>query len=247
MNAPDNNLDLDEIPATLSRRERKRIETRERLFEAALALLSERDFDAVTIEMITEAADVGKGTFFNYFANKEALIAYYFEVIDQLLAQGMQAQTAEMPHAHAQLEAEGSPHQRQCRLWEHINDLLHRLAQFEARSRKFTRTLIALTLTNDAVRQASLQVKAKSLAGSVEFIQMGQELGALRRDYPPEVIARFCRNVYFSTLADWSQSDADTDFIAMLDTNFALVRDALAPHSPDALPEEICSARRNAS
>ncbi len=70
---------LEPSPDGAGRRERRRVETRERLYEAAMTLLSERDFEAVTIEMITEAADVGKGTFFNHFANKEAIVGYRYE------------------------------------------------------------------------------------------------------------------------------------------------------------------------
>jgi len=58
----------------LSRRERKKRETRQRLMEAASALLRERGYEATTVEQIAEAADVAKGTFFNYFATKEAIL-----------------------------------------------------------------------------------------------------------------------------------------------------------------------------
>ena len=71
---------MEETEKTFSgRRERKRLETRDRLFQSAMRLLSERDFNDVTVEMITEDADVGKGTFFNYFPNKEAIVTYRFE------------------------------------------------------------------------------------------------------------------------------------------------------------------------
>jgi AcrR family transcriptional regulator len=57
------------------RRERHRAETRERIFRAALRLFAERGFLETTVEDITEAADVGKGTFFNYFPTKEHVLA----------------------------------------------------------------------------------------------------------------------------------------------------------------------------
>jgi len=57
------------------RRERRRAEMRERLFRAALELFAERGFLETTVEDITEAADVGKGTFFNYFPTKEHVLA----------------------------------------------------------------------------------------------------------------------------------------------------------------------------
>ena len=57
------------------RRERHRAETRERLFRAALKIFAERGYLQTTVEDITNAADVGKGTFFNYFPTKEHVLA----------------------------------------------------------------------------------------------------------------------------------------------------------------------------
>lgn len=59
---------------TLSRRERKKLETREALLEAALVLFREKGYEETTMEEITERADVAKGTFFNYFPSKEELL-----------------------------------------------------------------------------------------------------------------------------------------------------------------------------
>lgn len=62
------------MEGALSRRERKKLETRQGLLEAALALFREKGYDETTVEEITERADVSKGTFFNYFASKQALL-----------------------------------------------------------------------------------------------------------------------------------------------------------------------------
>ncbi len=59
-----------------TRRERKKEETRRRIFDAALALFTEKGFEATTIEDITARADVAKATFFNYFPRKEAVIEF---------------------------------------------------------------------------------------------------------------------------------------------------------------------------
>ena len=45
----------------MGRRERRAAETRLRLFRCALQLFAQRGFPNVTVEDITEAADVGKG------------------------------------------------------------------------------------------------------------------------------------------------------------------------------------------
>jgi AcrR family transcriptional regulator len=57
-----------------SRRERKKRETRQRLLERAWQLFQEQGYDDTTVKDITEAADVAKVTFFNYFETKEALL-----------------------------------------------------------------------------------------------------------------------------------------------------------------------------
>jgi AcrR family transcriptional regulator len=55
-------------------RERKKRDTRRRIFRAAFELFSERGFDNTTVEEIAERADVGKGTVFNYFPQKTAFL-----------------------------------------------------------------------------------------------------------------------------------------------------------------------------
>jgi len=62
-----------------SRRERKKEETRHRIFHAAIHLFRERGFEQTTVDDITEKADVAKGTFFNYFPRKEAVLGYLSE------------------------------------------------------------------------------------------------------------------------------------------------------------------------
>ena len=63
----------------LSRRERKKDETRHRIFRAAIDLFREKGFEQTTVDDITEKADVAKGTFFNYFRRKDAVLAYLSE------------------------------------------------------------------------------------------------------------------------------------------------------------------------
>src|ERR1700727_1484292 len=64
-------------PAGGDRRSRRGAATRESLFRAALDLFASKGFADTTVEDITEAADVGKGTFFNYFPTKEHVLAAY--------------------------------------------------------------------------------------------------------------------------------------------------------------------------
>src|SRR5260370_22790552 len=62
------------------RRQRRSADIRERLFQAALQLFAEKGFTETTVEDITNAADVGKGTFFNYFPSKDHILLAFGEM-----------------------------------------------------------------------------------------------------------------------------------------------------------------------
>lgn len=62
------------VTPSRSRRERKKLATRRRIVEAATRLFAERGFDAPTVDDIAAAADVAKGTIYNYFDAKEELL-----------------------------------------------------------------------------------------------------------------------------------------------------------------------------
>ncbi|NVN01862.1 MULTISPECIES: TetR/AcrR family transcriptional regulator [Asaia] len=55
------------------RHSRRRMATRQKISDIATALFAEHGFDRVTIDIIAEAADVGRMTVFNHFARKEDL------------------------------------------------------------------------------------------------------------------------------------------------------------------------------
>jgi len=57
-----------------TRWDRRRAQTYRRLLEAGEQLFRTQGFDVITVERLAAAADVAKGTFFNYFGSKEALL-----------------------------------------------------------------------------------------------------------------------------------------------------------------------------
>ena len=56
-----------------NRRERRKLATRQAILDATQALLASRSMDALTVDEIAMQADVAKGTFYNYFPDKDGL------------------------------------------------------------------------------------------------------------------------------------------------------------------------------
>jgi AcrR family transcriptional regulator len=59
----------------MDRRERRMERTRTALLEEALKLFAERGIHTTRVEDITDAVDVAKGSFYNYFDSKDVLVA----------------------------------------------------------------------------------------------------------------------------------------------------------------------------
>ena len=73
---------LDELEH-MSRRDRKKQETRWRIYRAAMELFITQGFDEVKIEAICERADVSNASFFHHFSGKAALIGAYWDELKE--------------------------------------------------------------------------------------------------------------------------------------------------------------------
>ena len=86
----------DTSAAGMSRVERRRASTRARIVETAERLMRDRGVEAVTIQDITEAADVGHGTFYLHFKTKADVL------------QPVIAHLSDEVHAHVDRAARGA-------------------------------------------------------------------------------------------------------------------------------------------
>ena len=68
------------ISESASRTERKRARNRSALIASARHLFAQVGFEATTIAAIAESADLGFGTFYRYFPNKEAILDAVLEI-----------------------------------------------------------------------------------------------------------------------------------------------------------------------
>jgi AcrR family transcriptional regulator len=59
------------------RRERKKAAVRAHILATAIQLFSQHGLDSVTVDQIADAADIGKGTIYNYFSTKEDIVVAF--------------------------------------------------------------------------------------------------------------------------------------------------------------------------
>ncbi len=171
------------------RRERHRAETREKIVRHALRLFSERGVSATTVEDITEAADVGKGTFFNYFPSKEHILAYICQLqmgkIRELVAQAIQST-------------------------EPMESVMYRLAltvtEEFARSPVLVQSVLVPTLSSDAMRQKMAEDLREDRLMLAELMEARQKKGEIRDDFSPVELASHFQQALFGTTVVWSLS-----------------------------------------
>jgi AcrR family transcriptional regulator len=168
-----------------SRRERKKDETRARIFHAAIDLFRERGFEATTIDEITERADVAKGTFFNYFPRKDSVLAYLSESRLQAAEESAGGMLASSQPVREKLV---DFYVASASVYEEDREL-SRFVLLELMSRAFTPTEeIALRWQEHVVR----------------LILQGQSCGELRSDVDPTRVEALFTGVYYATLYQWA-------------------------------------------
>ncbi len=171
----------------LSRRERHSAAVRQRLFDAAMHLVARQGFQDTTVEEITQAADVGKGTFFNYFPSKEELFNAFGEI--------------RLGKVRSALEAAQ-------RGRESIPTILRRLeltlAEDPGRSGELARSILLTLLSSETVRTHGCARLKQAQAIYTQILTLGQKRGEVRRDVPAADLARFFKESHFGALFLWA-------------------------------------------
>jgi len=204
-------------PKRPARRERRKAETYEKLMRAALRLFAEQGLAATTVEQITEAADVGKGTFFNYFPTKEhVLLAFGDTRIKKINAALDEAREGGQP------------------LWQVLRRLARSLAEEASHTSGLLRSILVAPLSREPVREFMAGKLKEGRAALAELFQIGQERGELRNDLFSAYMARGFQQSVFGALVLWSL-DPQGDLIAWLDVWLEMFLAGLDPPGPRAI------------
>jgi len=179
-----------ERPGT-GRRQRRATETRLRLFRCALQLFAERGFPYVTVEEITEAADVGKGTFFNYFESKDHVLGVMAEIQRGKVKEALSATDRGKQKIHTVLHR-----------------LVRRLVEEPGRSPSLARAFISSFLASEGVRTIIAQNLQEGRRMIAEIIAAGQERGEIDPSLKKEKVAIQLMQTCMGTVLLWSLDGA---------------------------------------
>lgn len=173
--------------AGLGRRQRRAAETRVRLFRSALQLFAERGFPNVTVEDITEAADVGKGTFFNYFQSKDHVLGVMAEI-----------QLGKVREALTLAESgKGTIHSA-------LHHLFFRVGEEPGRSPDLARALISSFLASESVRALIERNLSEGRKIVARVVAAGQRRGEIDPHLKKEKVAIQLQQAFMGTLLLWS-------------------------------------------
>jgi TetR/AcrR family transcriptional regulator of autoinduction and epiphytic fitness len=170
-----------------SRRARKHSQTQSLLAETAIRLFETNGYDAVTMEQIAANADVAKGTLYNHFATKEAVLAHWI---------------------HAQLEADLIRLQprvaRQAGFAPALSMLLGASAGWCEKHRALLVPYIRFRFLSLGVSARDEDAPNSDMAdGFALLIAKGQATGELRDDLAATHLATLFHHLYLGALMRW--------------------------------------------
>lgn len=151
--------------------ERKKEETRKKILATALGLFKERGVDATTMEQIADQADIAKGTLYNYFPVKEA-------IIDEIMKNAFREKH------NARMEDFRNLPDTRSRMIGVFTTLIEGITENRELYEKYTvyRMQIMASLHQDDTVKSGLHLLENAI------IEMGQSSGEIRKDYPLYII-----------------------------------------------------------
>ncbi len=177
--------------APLGRREKRKLEIRSRIEEAAYKLFREQGIEDTSIEQICVEADVARRTFYGHYTNKHALLGGLG--ISRLYSQSEPMLALLMANHHS----------TRARLDAMIEYIGSNFATFT----EFDRQLILIApsiFAEDAEQQREIGNSAS--ASFTRLITAGLELGDVRTEFSPEILAAMVVGTLNMLTTSWAMN-----------------------------------------
>lgn len=217
-----------EMGGAPSLRAQKRDALRRRIYDAALTLFRRQGVSHTTIRQIAQAADVGVGTFFNYFSSKEAVLAE-FGVSQTERVKGLLA-TPEFATATTR---------------ERIEALLRLLVAGVEAEPELARGVARAVLRSHEFFQEGRQLFISFATLLANLLREGQARGEVNPASDARVAAQMIGATYAMLIIDWAESDGACLLLPDLLASVKTLWTGLAPDAtatPPATPESPLSS-----
>jgi len=179
-------------PPALSRVERKKRDTLERIKRAARALFARKGFEATTTREIATAADVGIGTVFLHAASKQDLLVMIFR-----------EEAGRAVDAALDNQAEGP-------LIDALLGIFDALIGHHERNIELARVFVRELPFVDDARHGRAAFMSDLFRRMAALIERAQERGELRPGIPSLRLAKNLFALYFAILLEWLGAAAIT-------------------------------------
>ncbi|GAA5338134.1 TetR/AcrR family transcriptional regulator [Thermus antranikianii] len=198
-------------------REYQKKRRRERIFQAAMALFRQRGFRETTATDIAKAAHVSRGTFFNYYPYKEAVLLEYGSLLLADLREEIRRRLAQEEDPMALLRF-----------------LFQRLAAFTQAEKDLLLPLLYELLNPDPVR-AKAAFLALPLGDLIaEILKPLREKGVVRQDLSLERMGRTLADLYFLAALRWAAYTPNRDFGEEVEKSLSLALEGILARSQPA-------------
>jgi AcrR family transcriptional regulator len=213
-------------PSTIAeggRRERKREQTANHLAATAFRLFEAHGYDAVAMEQIAAQADVAKGTLYNYFPVKEALLAHHFR---QEIAAGMTVLASTLS--------------RQPDFRARMTALLQASARWNRSRRPYMARYLRYRLSEiGAAPRPDADGQRSGVHSILEALfHSGQQRGELRTDLSPCDLAWLFEFMTAGAVIVWLRQPEDDDLEARMLFALDVLLDGACADAAASLPAE---------
>ena len=200
-----------------SLRARKKRRTRDRIYDAALALFAERHYDEVTVDAICARAEVGRATFFRFYGSKAGLLGEF----SQRLAEQIARRLEDLPDATATEQ-----------LWA-VQDEITTAWGLSAPS---TREMAREYIRNATASDLSDPAPAELVALVADIVRDGQASGEFTRGYEPDFVAWIILAALSAITAGWLGTGDDDSLVQGTHDTVAFLLHGLTGPRPDPRP-----------
>ena len=194
-----------------SLREKKKIETRNKIFEVAGRLFKEKGIENTTVDEIVKEAGIGKGTFFNYFPSKTALLLYFGEQKEELTYNLIKQET-----------------KKSISTKDKIKNTLVFVAKTNEKDKELTKVFVFEYIRHYGVTSGQDKRKSPRLSKILyDLIEKGVEKGEVKRDIDVKNAANIITAIYFQSLMEWLWSEIDYSFSKDISGKIDLIFDGI--------------------